>query len=270
MVGTPIGNRGDITFRALETLKDVDIIAAEDTRHTARLLAHHKIKTSLISYHDHNEKERTAQLLKKLRQGMSIALVSNAGTPSVSDPGYALINAAIADDIRVVPIPGPSAGITALSVSGLPTDTFVFIGFPAKKKAKRLTALKGLADEKRTVIFYESPRRIMTFLEELISAMGNRYAVLSREMTKVHEEFIRGGLSEILENLKARPAIKGEFTLLIAGAEKIEPRAAAIEELRHKLKKGDRSLSDIAKDVAAAYNISRNEIYREAIKIKGT
>jgi len=270
VVGTPIGNRGDITLRALETLKGVNLIAAEDTRHTARLLSHYGIQTPLISYHDFNEKERTAQLLTKLRQGASVALVSNAGTPSVSDPGHALITAAIAAKITVIPIPGPSAVITALSAAGLPTDAFVFVGFPAKKKAKRLRELNMLGPDERTVIFYESPRRLLPFLEELLAVFGDRSAVLSRELTKIHEEFIRGRLSEILSVLKQRTSIKGECTLLVTGrkAETGSVTASLQAELRRKLNSGGSRLSDIVREMAATYRVSRSEIYREALEIK--
>lgn len=271
VVGTPIGNRSDITLRALETLKNVALIAAEDTRHTARLLTHYQIRTPLISYHDFNEKERTAQLLTKLRQGASVALVSNAGTPSVSDPGYALITAAIAGNIPIVPIPGPSAIITALCAAGLPTDTFVFAGFQAKKKAKRLRELKILCNQERTVIFYESPRRLLAFLEELLAVFGDRYAVLSRELTKIHEEFIRGRLSEILSVLKQRTTIKGECTLLVTGRKEETGSVSASlqEELQQKLKSGQSRLSDIVREMALKFNVSKNEIYKEALKIKG-
>lgn len=270
VVGTPIGNRSDITLRALETLKNVDLIAAEDTRHTATLLTHYGIRTALISYHDFNEKERSAQLLARLRQGASVALVSNAGTPSVSDPGYALITAAIAADIPIVPIPGPSAIITALCAAGLPTDTFVFAGFAAKKKAKRLRELSGLCHDERTVIFYESPRRLPAFLEELLMVFGDRTAVLARELTKIHEEFIRGRLSEILSVLNRRTRIKGECTLLVSGRkEETGSLSEALqEELQQQLKTDRSRLSDIVREMALKYNISKKEIYRQALQIR--
>ncbi|MCK4988264.1 MAG: 16S rRNA (cytidine(1402)-2'-O)-methyltransferase, partial [Desulfobacterales bacterium] len=204
VVATPIGNREDITLRALNILRDVDLIAAEDTRKTGNLLAHYQIKNRLISFHEHNEKKRTPEIIGKLLDGISIALVSNAGTPSISDPGYRLIEAAIANKITVSPIPGVSAATAAMSVSALPTDSFVFIGFLPRKKAKRQQFLNELAVEPRPVIFYESPKRILTLLEEIISCMGDRPAVLAREMTKLHEEFIRGSVSEILKTLKSR------------------------------------------------------------------
>jgi len=215
IVATPIGNLNDITLRALGVLGQVDLIASEDTRWTKKLLDHHQIKNRLISYHEHNEVERTKALVEKLRGGLSVALVSNAGTPSVSDPGFRLIREAIANDIVIVPIPGASAIITALSASGLATDSFVFVGFLSKKGGKRRNQIQALEGEERTVILYESPFRILPLLKELIEIMGNRRGVLSREMTKTHEEFLRGNLSEILNDLNNRPAVKGEITLLI-------------------------------------------------------
>ena len=189
VVATPIGNREDITLRALNILRDVDLIAAEDTRKTGKLLAFYQIKNRLISFHEHNEKKRTPEMIAKLLKGVSIALVSNAGTPSVSDPGYRLLKAAIANHITVSPIPGASAVTAAMSVAGLPTDSFVFIGFAPKKKGKRLKFLAELSAEPRSLVFYESPQRILALLEEIISCMNDRNAMLAREMTKLHEEF---------------------------------------------------------------------------------
>lgn len=270
VIATPIGNREDITLRALNVLGRVDLVAAEDTRHTLRLLSHHNIKRRLISYHEHNERERTKNLLDKLNSGLSVALVSNAGTPTVSDPGYQLIRAAIERGIRVVPIPGVSAAVTALSVSGMPTDSFVFVGFLARKKGKRLEQLRKLAFEQRTIIFYESPRRIQILLEEIILNIGDRNGVLCREMTKLHEEFVRGNLSIILMSLKKRPSIKGECTLLVAGDE--ENKDVPMEKVRKEIKKrlalAKGSLSDIAKEIAKKYNLPKNRVYDEALKIK--
>lgn len=270
VVATPIGNRDDITIRALNILGQVDLVAAEDTRHTGRLLAHHNIKCRMISFHEHNERERTPDLINRLKAGSSVALVSNAGTPSVSDPGYRLVKEAIDSDIRVIPIPGVSAAITALCVAGMPTDSFVFVGFPAKKNARRLNQLNDLASEHRTIIFYESPRRISTFLEEIIDIMGDRYGVLAREMTKLHEEFIRGSLSEILSSLNARPAIKGECTLLVTGCE--ENKEVSLKTVRTEiikaLEKKENRLSEIAKAVAEKHGLSKNKVYDEALKLK--
>jgi 16S rRNA (cytidine1402-2'-O)-methyltransferase len=260
----------DITLRAIRVLGEVDIVAAEDTRHTGRFLAYHNIKNDLVSCHEHNEAERTQGLIKRLKGGSSVALVSSAGTPSVSDPGYRLIKTAIDSGITVTPVPGVSAAIAALSVAGLPTDSFVFVGFPAKRKQKRLSQLKQLAKEKRTIVFYESPRRILTFIEDIITIMGDRFAVLSREMTKRHEEFIRDFLSEIISNLRERPSIKGECTLLVAGRQ--EETAIAIETIRSEiqecLERKEGSLSDITKKIAIKYGVSKNRIYDEALKLK--
>ncbi len=270
VVATPIGNREDITLRALNILRDVDLIAAEDTRKTGSLLAHYQIKNRLISFHEHNEKKRTPEMIGKLLDGISIALVSNAGTPSISDPGYRLIEAAIANKITVSPIPGVSAATAAMSVSALPTDSFVFIGFLPRKKAKRQQFLNELAVEPRPVIFYESPKRILTLLEEIISCMGNRPAVLAREMTKLHEEFIRGSVSEILKTLKSRAEIKGECTLLIAGFEGKEELNSEIitTEIQAALEKQQIRLSEIAKLIAQKYGLSKNKVYEIALKVK--
>jgi 16S rRNA (cytidine1402-2'-O)-methyltransferase len=270
VVATPIGNREDITLRALNILRDVDLIAAEDTRKTGSLLAHYQIKNRLISFHEHNEKKRTPEMIGKLLDGISIALVSNAGTPSISDPGYRLIEAAIANKITVSPIPGVSAATAAMSVSALPTDSFVFIGFLPRKKAKRQQFLNELAVEPRPVIFYESPKRILTLLEEIISCMGNRPAVLAREMTKLHEEFIRGSVSEILKTLKSRTEIKGECTLLIAGFEGKEELNSEIitTEIQAALEKQQIRLSEIAKSIAQKYGLSKNKVYEIALKVK--
>jgi 16S rRNA (cytidine1402-2'-O)-methyltransferase len=271
VVATPIGNREDITLRALNILRDVDLIAAEDTRKTGNLLAHYQIKNRLISFHEHNEKRRTPEMIGKLLDGISIALVSNAGTPSISDPGYRLIEAAIANKITVSPIPGVSAATAAMSVSALPTDSFVFIGFLPRKKAKRQQFLNELAVEPRPVIFYESPKRILTLLEEIISCMGDRPAVLAREMTKLHEEFIRGSVSEILKTLKSRAEIKGECTLLIAGFEGKEELNSEIitTEIRAALEKQQIRLSEIAKLIAQKYGLSKNKVYEIALKVRG-
>ncbi len=270
VVATPIGNREDITLRALNILRDVDLIAAEDTRKTGNLLAHYQIKNRLISFHEHNEKKRTPEIIAKLLDGISIALVSNAGTPSISDPGYRLIEAAIANKITVSPIPGVSAATAAMSVSALPTDSFVFIGFLPRKKAKRQQFLNELAVEPRPVIFYESPKRILTLLEEIISCMGDRPTVLAREMTKLHEEFIRGSVSEILKTLKSRTEIKGECTLLIAGFEGKEELNSEIitTEIKAALDKHQEGLSEITKSIAQKYGLSKNKVYAMALKVK--
>jgi 16S rRNA (cytidine1402-2'-O)-methyltransferase len=272
VVATPIGNGDDITLRALRILEAVDIVASEDTRVARRLLSHHQIRKQMISYHEHNEDERTPQLIHRLTQGESIALVSNAGTPSVSDPGYRLIKTAITENIRVVPIPGVSAAISALSASGLPTDRFLFVGFLPKKPGKRKKELSDLATEKGTLLFYESPRRIIDLMETLISLFGDRDSVLSREMTKPHEEFIRGKLSDIIYNLNKRPSIKGECTLLVTGAENTETVSidTVADELRARIIKGEYALSEIVKTVSKKYNISKKTVYDKALEIDRT
>ena len=270
VVATPIGNMQDITLRALEVLGQVDLIAAEDTRHTGRLLAYHQIKGRFVSYHEHNEAERTPELLNQLKTGSSVALVSNAGTPVVSDPGYRLISAAVAGGINVIPVPGVAAVICALSVAGLPTDSFVFIGFPASRKARRLKQLEQLAREPRTIIFYQSPRRMLSFLKETIAVMGDRYGVLGREMTKLHEEFIRGRLSEIHSRLQARSSVKGECTLLVMGRQETEDVSLATirTEIVKRLEAANNSLRDLAKTIAKKYGLPKNQVYEQALKIK--
>jgi 16S rRNA (cytidine1402-2'-O)-methyltransferase len=271
VVATPIGNKNDITLRALNILREVELVATEDTRKTGRFLMLHNIKNRLISYHEHNEKQRTPELMRKLTAGTSIALVSNAGTPSVSDPGYRLITAAVANGISVIPIPGVSAATTAVSVSGLATDSFVFIGFPSKKKGKRLTQLEELANEARTIIFYESPKRLLKLIEEIIAIMGNRQGVLAREMTKRHEEFLRGNLADICETLKNRAEIKGECTLLIAGCGQMQDKnmPAVRMAIEQSLAANNHRLSDLAREIAKNYGLTKKEVYAEALRIRG-
>jgi len=270
VVATPIGNLEDITLRALAVLRSADLVAAEDTRKTAQLLSRHGITKSLVSYHDHNESRRTPELLQRLRQGASIALVSNAGTPGISDPGYRLVSAAAEVGLRIVPVPGATAAAAALSASGLPTDAFVFVGFLPKKAGKRLTQIKALASEARTVILYESPQRIVALVTELRQTLGDRRAVLARELTKIHEEFIRGRLSAILETLQARPEVKGECTLLLSGAEPqaLLPWDEAREDIRRALESASGGLSELARELAHTHGLPRKAVYAEAMRIK--
>jgi len=270
VVATPIGNRDDITLRAVKTLMAVDLVVAEDTRHTGRLLAHHEIPTAQTAYHEHNATRKTPRLINQLKTGDNLALVTDAGTPGVSDPGYRLVTTALDEGIPVIPIPGVSALITALSVSGLPTDSFVFIGFLSPKKARRTTQITDLADDPRTLIFYESPKRIHALITELASAWGNRPAVLGREMTKLYEEFIRGRLSDIADRLARRPAVKGECTLLVGGntAKTPVPWELIHTSLADALAAGDRPLSVIVREMAGEFKVSRNRVYQEALKIQ--
>jgi 16S rRNA (cytidine1402-2'-O)-methyltransferase len=272
VVATPIGNMDDVTIRAIRVLGGVGAIAAEDTRHTGKLLAHHGIATRLVSLHEHNERTRIPELIRQLEVGVSLAIVTDAGTPAVSDPGYRLVSQAVAHGIPVVPVPGVSAVITALSVAGLPTDSFIFIGFPAKKQGQRTRQLQALVMEPRTLVFYESPRRILRLLNELRQVMGDRSAVLGREMTKLYEEFLRGRISEIQEALLQRPVIKGECTLLIAGAdEAIEANGlsdpASIEDAIAAVLATGASLSDASREVSKALGIPRRRVYALALKV---
>jgi 16S rRNA (cytidine1402-2'-O)-methyltransferase len=216
IVSTPIGNLEDITLRALEILRQVDLIAAEDTRRTRKLLSRFGIHTPLMSYFEHNELKKLDKLLSHLKRGKDIALVSDAGTPGVSDPGYPLIQQAIERRIQVVPIPGPSAVIAALSISGLPTDKFSFLGFLPRKGGRRGKLLAKLVNSNETSILYESPHRLMETLEDLLESCGDRQIVVTRELTKAFEEVIRGRISEVIDTLKTRK-VKGEITIVLAG-----------------------------------------------------
>ncbi len=270
VVATPIGNLKDITLRAIETLKAVHLIAAEDTRHTRRLLSHYQIDAPLISCHEHNEADRVPGLIARLRQGESIALVSDAGVPSVSDPGYRLVTEAIAAGLCVTPIPGVSALTAALSASGLPTDAFTFVGFLPRKTRKRADLLRELASERRTLVFYESPQRIIRLLEDLLKIMEDRPAVAAREMTKRFEEFLRGPLSDIRDRLLERDAVKGEFTLLVKGrdmADDADPETL-LQDLQSMMAAGDRPLSDIARTLAGARGLPKKTVYAQALKLK--
>lgn len=216
IVSTPIGNREDITLRALRTLKEVDLIAAEDTRHTGLLLRHFGIQTPLTSYFEGNEFRKRELILSRLKQGDRVALVSDAGTPGISDPGFRLIQLVIENQIPIVPIPGPSAAIAALSVSGLPTDAFLFKGFLPHKSKRRRGLLEQLEDVKETIIFYESPHRIIETLKDISDILGDREMVLARELTKIYEEVLRGMVSDIRNRIAGRK-MKGEITLVISG-----------------------------------------------------
>lgn len=269
IVAGPIGNFDDITLRALAVLKTVDRIAAEDTRRTGRLLTHHGLAADgrMLSCHEHNEKQRLSQLLRHLQKGKSVALVTDAGTPSISDPGFPLIKAALAANIEVVPIPGVSAAITALSVSGLPTDSFVFSGFLPKKTGRRKERLQVLAAEAATLIFYESPRRIEALLTEIFEIMGNRQVVVAREMTKPYEEFLRGTVSEIRSALQNKTAVKGEITLIVAGADQGKTPLDR-DDIRRALATGQSSPSELARQLAACSGRPRREIYEEILRLQ--
>lgn len=218
LVSTPIGNLEDVTLRALRVLKEVDLIVCEDTRQTGKLLDHYRIQKPLESFFEQNERTKIKRVVKRLIDGESIALVTDAGTPSVSDPGYRLVKAAVEKGVKIVPLPGPSAVTAALVVSGLPTDSFVFVGFLPAKEGQRRNFLNGLKGERRTIVAFESPNRLIFALKSILAVWGDRPICVTRELTKIHEELIRGSVSEVIERFKDR-AVKGEITLVLAGSE---------------------------------------------------
>src|SRR6202167_4256513 len=233
LVGTPIGNLEDITLRAVRVLKEVNVIACEDTRQTQKLLNHYAITTRTTSYHEHNEMTKSAELVKEMQEGASVALVTDAGMPGISDPGYRLITLAIPHRVPVVPMPGASAFLSALVASGLPTDSFRFSGFLPAKRGERRAALEAVKNSPRTQVFYETPHRIVEALSDVVEVLGkDRHVVIAREVTKLHEEFLRGRAGEVLENLKARDGVKGEITLLIGKAEEGGARGGADASVR--------------------------------------
>ncbi len=264
LVATPIGNLEDITYRAVRVLGECDLIACEDTRQTRKLLDRYGIGKPLVSYHDHNEAERSKDLAAKLQAGMSIALVSDAGTPLVADPGYRLVRAAIDAGAAVVPIPGPSAVISAMAGSGLPSDSFHFLGFLPAKSGQRVRLLESLREEPETLIFYEAPHRILETLEELDRIAPHRPVVVARELTKIHEEFLRGTPREVLAELSGRSAVKGEITLLIG---KGEPAPAdddtPVEEAVERLVREGVARMDAVKAVARQRGLPKRDVYRQ-------
>jgi 16S rRNA (cytidine1402-2'-O)-methyltransferase len=269
VVGTPIGNLEDITLRALRVLKEVDVIACEDTRQTQKLLTHYAIITRTVSYHEHNEIERAVELVAQMQQGASVALVTDAGMPAVSDPGYRLIWRAIENGLTVVPIPGPSAFLTALVASGFPTDSFCFRGFLPAKAGERRTVLEEIRRSLATSIFYEAPHRIIPALQDVVEILGaSRHIVVARELTKVHEEFQRGTAAEVLKNLQQRDAIKGEITLLIAKADATESQVQAasltMRDRVHQIMTAEHIDEKSAlKKAARERGVSKSEAYRQ-------
>ena len=265
MVGTPIGNLEDITLRAIRILKQVDSIAAEDTRRTGKLLQHLQIKTPQISYHEHNKDWRTKELIARLQQGAQIALVTDAGMPSISDPGVELVSAAIASNIPVIPIPGPTAAISALAASGMPTERFVFEGFLPSKESERQARLELLHSETKTVILYEAPHRILKTLRDLCAVVGaDREIVLARELTKIHEEFWRGNIGEAIAMYTNERQPKGEYTLVLKGAAEtslINSEAEIKRELQQLLDRG-MTRSQASRHLAKLTSLSRREIYQ--------
>lgn len=269
LVATPIGNLEDITLRALRILKEVDIIAAEDTRHTLGLLNHFEISKPLISYYKQNESTRSAELVEKLKEGKDIAIVSDAGTPGISDPGEQIVRCAIQEKIEIVPIPGACAFVNALISSGMPTREFCFLGFLSMVKKERKETLEEIKYETKTLIFYEAPHKLKNTLENMLEILGNRNIVLAREITKIHEEFIRGKISNILENLEE---IKGEFVIVVEGncesKKDVEIKNLNQMNLDEQYKFYENqglSKKEIIKQIAKDRNVNKNEIYKKFI-----
>ena len=281
LVATPIGNLEDITLRALSVLKEVDVIACEDTRQTQKLLNHFAIATRTTSYHEHNEMTKSAELVKEMQEGASVALVTDAGMPGISDPGYRLITLAIRHHVPVVPVPGASAFLAALVASGLPTDSFRFSGFLPAKRGERRAALETIKTSPRTQVFYEAPHRIVEALTDVVEVLGeSRHVVIAREVTKLHEEFLRGRAGEVLANLKARETVKGEISLLIGKAEEddswvaghVGTAALSRPTVRQRVQQimAEEKIDEKAalKKVAKERGVSKSEAYREMQRSK--
>jgi 16S rRNA (cytidine1402-2'-O)-methyltransferase len=267
VVATPLGNLEDVTLRALRVLREVSVIACEDTRRTVKLLNRHGIRTPMTSFHDYNKARAGAGVLRRLREGESVALVSDAGTPAISDPGYEIVRDAIGADIPVEVVPGPSALVSALVLSGLPTDRFSFEGFLPNRAEKRRRALEALGREARTMVFYESPNRLSAFLADASATFGERRACIVRELTKVHEEILRGTLPALAAEIAAREAVLGEITVVVAGAP--ERDSPSVEEIvRAALPDASGSSRDLARELAGLTGRSRSEIYREILRQK--
>jgi 16S rRNA (cytidine1402-2'-O)-methyltransferase len=268
LVATPIGNLADITYRALQVLKDVDLIACEDTRHTHKLLSHYNITTKTISYHEHNEQQRAADLIERLKQGTNIAVVSDAGTPSISDPGFRLVRAAIQNEITIVPVPGPSALITALIAAGLPTDEFFFAGFLPSRTTARRARLKDLQSVPGTLIFYEAPHRLAETLKDAYEILGEREAVVARELTKLHEEIRRGRLSALTADYAdQKHDLRGEIVVLIDRnviGEAVTP-AVGVAALVDQFEQAGLDHRAALKKAARELGLSRAEAYRKLL-----
>ncbi|MFH1001912.1 MAG: 16S rRNA (cytidine(1402)-2'-O)-methyltransferase [bacterium] len=275
--GTPIGNLQDITIRVLNILKEVKLIAAEDTRHTKKLLIHYQVNTKVTSYHEYNKFKKAPYLVEILKNGQDIALVSDAGMPGISDPGYVLINLALNNNIKIIPIPGVSALITALVVSGLPTDKFVFEGFLPRKIKERKRYFKSIKNEERTIIFYETPHRLKRALKDMVEILGDRKIVIARELTKKYEEIIRGKLNLVLSEMNTKE-IKGEITLVVQGGIKEKGNdtidflkdECIMEKYLKKLKNQGYSNKDIIKITQEKLNIPKNLIYKKLLEMKNS
>ncbi|MFI5322428.1 MAG: 16S rRNA (cytidine(1402)-2'-O)-methyltransferase [Thermodesulfobacteriota bacterium] len=271
IVATPIGNLEDITLRAIRVLGETDVIACEDTRTTRKLLSRYAINKPLVSYHEHNEIEKAKELISLLEEGKSVALVSDAGTPCISDPGFRLVKLASELDIQVLPVPGPSAVVSALSVSGLSTSSFAFFGFPPRTKKRLADYLGNIKSYPETLVFYESPYRVTKTLRTMLEVFGDRRISLNREITKLYEETLRGRISEVLEALGKRSGIKGEVTLVVEGdsAESGEVDTEGIDAMFDSYKKSGLSLKDAVKKVSEESGSSKSKTYKRALAIWG-
>ena len=267
IVSTPIGNLEDITLRALKVLKDVDVIAAEDTRRSSKLLTHYGISKPLISYWGEKEKVRSTEILERLHAGQSVALISDAGTPGISDPGAVLIRKALEEAIDVVSVPGVTALIAALSVSGISTDEFTFMGFLPARKSQRQKVLKDLSYEQRTLVFYEAPHRILETLSDMEEIFGERKTVVIKEISKIYEEVIRGNISEVFRALE-KTTIAGEYVIVMEGRAEVEKLTSddALHEVSTLMKKG-LGRKEAVKKVAEAYGLSKKELYDKSLKV---
>ena len=268
IIATPIGNLEDMTYRAVRILGEVDLIAAEDTRHSLKLLNHYGISKPLTSYFDHNQQFKGERILNALRRGKSVALISDAGTPCISDPGFQLVRDAVAENIPVIPVPGACAAVAALSASGLPTDNFTFAGFPPSRQGKRRTFLSDMSALPGTLVLYEAPHRLVGTLSDILEVLGERQVIVARELTKIFEEFIHGTASEVIAAF-SQDIVRGEVVILIAPG-KITPQESEPLELvlRRLMDESTLSIKDIAKQAAVISGVSRSEAYSEALKLK--
>jgi 16S rRNA (cytidine1402-2'-O)-methyltransferase len=265
VVATPLGNLEDITLRAVRVLREVSLVACEDTRHAATLLRAHEIHTPTTSYFEHNERWKGERILQALREGRDVALISDAGTPGISDPGFRLVRDARAAGLSVVPLPGPSAAIAALSVSGLPTDRFLFVGFLPPKAGARQRALAELAPVRETLVIYEAPTRVRDTLADLVAALGDREAFLCREATKMHEEYVAGPLSSLQALLASRDVVRGEIVLVVAGAPAAAASEETLEEAFLRLTALGRTRREAVKEAARLTGISARDAYRRLL-----
>lgn len=272
VVSTPLGNLEDITIRALNVLREVDIIACEDTRHSGKLLSHYGIETPVTSYFEQNEETKSKTLLSLINEGKNIAVISDAGTPSISDPGYRIVDLCIENEIDVVSIPGPSSVISALTSSGLPTDKFFFTGFLPRSKGKLTELMSKISEYPATIILFDSPKRVVRNLGYILEILGNRKAAICREMTKLHEEIIRGNISDIIKILRDRESVRGEITIIIEGKRDVTNNKSInnskeIYNRLQSLKKLNLSMKDSVKVVNEEFDVPKNSIYDTALTI---